>query len=306
MHEDKNGNRSEGLWAFTPLLDGVEQGRKILLLANLSARGIYLLQERPKHFQLLKEIENDQRTIEGVRWFARRMHEAFTWPMDLNEELEVAEGEAPLARKETENGFVDLYNQSFVSAWGVFESTLEQFLANWVGNAPYVEELDAVREAKHKAKKRSYYAQLDEDERLLETVQRLPWRKDLKGVARYEHVLQIFGLSGDIDEELRQNHSFYDAKPVRLQDTVEQGHYLRDVLVHRRGIIGRKTIAHCPCLRKDGQAVGDRVIFTGMGLEVYVRDLLRYLVLIAERVSKQLGIPMPDEDLSDVYARDWK
>ena len=74
-------------------------------------------------------------------------------------------------------------------------------------------------------------------------------------------------------------------------------------MVHRRGIIDRKTAEECP---STGYKAGEPVRFTEAGLQVFVRPILEYIGLVIGRVVDKLEVDHPELNLDYILTKDWK
>jgi hypothetical protein len=303
MESTQPQDPAETHWAFEPLTDGVRQIRQIMLTARLSARAIDLLQERPDHIRLLAQAEHattvflhhDPEALEVNRIFElnralkRLRASGGIWAevdLDLNERLEIAREDAESAKEESSKGFSSLYNQAFVTAWGTLEDTIRTFLAVWLENTPEARRKDKVAKLRIRL---GEYDPLDEKGKMLYIVELLFQEYGRKmGLSRYENLLDIFGLSGSYSE--------------RIKEVFFEGYHLRNVLVHRRGIVDLESSRHLP----SGYTVGEPVRFTEVGLQAHlIHGMLEYLSLISQRVAEQLEIKAPQLNLGYVLTKDW-
>ena len=305
MESNEHSEFSEhSAWAFEPLFDGLRQGRDLLLLARLSTRGIYQLEERYDHLQQLAEfsehfVYEDESFKTVMKTFTLGNNHYLRLPQDkLAIQLEHAADGAEAAREERARNYAGINNQTFVSAWGMLEDTIRVFLVKWLANRP-----DARRVATSNIDKvnLSEYDPLDEEGKLFFLVERLIQKGGRKGANRFENLLKPFGLSGRVDEDSKP--SVGDGKLYGRSQALFDGHCLRNVLVHRRGIIDRKTAEECP---STGYKAGEPVRFTEAGLQVFVRPILEYIGLVIGRVVDKLEVDHPELNLDYILTKDWK
>lgn len=196
---------------------------------------------------------------------------------DTRLRLEHAKEEAELAQKEIDTGFPLLHAQAVVSLWGSLEAFIRTFLAGWLKNEPSARQAEVIRKLRVRLWE---YETMDEDERCLHTIELLEQElgaSQRRGIERFETLLGVFGLSGDVDEETKKN--LYEMYNVR------------NVLVHRRGIADRRLTDACPWL---GVEVGDPVRVTHDALERYVESLNNYFVMLLLRIADHFGLPMQE------------
>ena len=74
-------------------------------------------------------------------------------------------------------------------------------------------------------------------------------------------------------------------------------------MVHRRGIIDRKTVEGCPSL---ACRLGERVQFTETGLLGFAVTIFEYIGLIAQRAVGNLGVERPEVCTDYILKNDWE
>lgn len=74
-------------------------------------------------------------------------------------------------------------------------------------------------------------------------------------------------------------------------------------MVHRRGIIDRKTVEDCPSI---ACRLGERVQFTETGLLGFAVTILEYTGLIVQRVVDNLGVERPEVCMDYILTNDWE
>ena len=98
-------------------------------------------------------------------------------------------------------------------------------------------------------------------------------QRDLKpprkfGIDRFEALLEIFGLSGPLDGNVRR-------ELMEMEN-------VRNVLLHRRGIADMKLLETCPWLTL---CVGDRVPIDEARLQRYAGAMFDYVSLLIKRIK---------------------
>ena len=74
-------------------------------------------------------------------------------------------------------------------------------------------------------------------------------------------------------------------------------------MVHRRGIIDRKTVEGCPSI---ACRLGERVQFTETGLLGIAVTVFEYIGLIAQRAVGNLGVERPEVCTDYILTNDWE
>ena len=93
-----------------------------------------------------------------------------------------------------------------------------------------------------------------------------------RGVARFESLLQPFGISGQV--------------PADVEKGLFELYHIRNVLVHRRGIADRKLVQACPSL---GLSVGDQVVVTPDVYARYNGCVAKYVLELVVRIAGRFG-----------------
>ena len=243
-------------WAldsFERLLDHIEEAAELL---HLSMRGVAVLRAMPKVVEALANAKPDD-PVDGH---------------DPQARLERAKSEASLAQREVENEFPLLHAQATVSLWGDLENSVRTFVAQWLRNAPEAKVVDAVSKLKVCL---GEYEAMDEEDRCYYITERLEQElesRNRRGVARFEALLQPFGLAGAVPEDTER--------------ILFELYHVRNVLVHRRGVADRKLVQACPWL---GLAPGDQVRVSHEQYARYHGAVAAYALELIVRVAGRFG-----------------
>jgi hypothetical protein len=197
---------------------------------------------------------------------------------DAAKRLEQVREEAKLARQEVDKGFPLLYSPTLVSLWSSLEDLMHTFLAAWVTHTPGAKQAEALQKLKVKL---SEYEALDEEEKgfyiveLLEREGRSPLKQ---GASRFEHLLDSFALAGAVDSDVRES-------------LFEMNH-IRNVLVHRRGVVDKRFVDACPHL---GFSIGDSVSVDRRSFDRYSNSVAKYVLQVFSRVRDCFDATAADE-----------
>ena len=233
--------------AFDSFLDHFDELRDVL---HLSIHGISLIRGTPNTIRVLAEIK---RNLDAE---------------DTQQSLKRAQAEAELAQQELDTGFPLLHAQGAISLWGALEALIQTFLAKWLANVPEAMNLKAIQELKVPL---GEWEALDKDERhdlIVDLLERGLNATFKHGISRFEAVLEIFGLSGGVDDDDRR--------------TLFELQQIRNVLVHRRGIVDRRLVTACPWL--DLQ-VGRRLTIDHKAYHRYANGVDGYTATLIKRVG---------------------
>lgn len=257
-------------WAIQPFRDFLNHTQEVVQLAHVSARGLAMLRGAPELMEAVQKAEADEIELsEGDRNISSE---------DAAKRLEQVREEAKLARQEVDKGFPLLYSPTLVSLWSSLEDLMHTFLAAWVTHTPGAKQAEALQKLKVKL---SEYEALDEEEKgfyiveLLEREGRSPLKQ---GASRFEHLLDSFDLAGAVDSDVRES-------------LFEMNH-IRNVLVHRRGVVDKRFVDACPHL---GFSIGDSVSVDRRSFDRYSNSVAKYVLQVFSRVRDCFDATAADE-----------
>ncbi|MFN8473933.1 MAG: hypothetical protein U0822_17210 [Anaerolineae bacterium] len=218
-------------WPVQPFRDCSGQLERLHNLLNLSITGISIFTVMPNALEALLRYEEALGKFEeeGYRETA-------------DQKVARVKVQAELAQREVSEGFPLLYAQYTIAIWSTLEATIRLFVARWLQNSEGAFDVEDVQKLRVKI---GEYARLEGEERFFYIVDKLEQELSApqkSGVNRFESLLGPFGLSGPIPDGVRRD--LFELNQVR------------NVLVHRSGIVDRKFTEACPNLQvKPGQLV---------------------------------------------------
>ena len=218
MHISKDDAKKEPLpdWGKLPLKRFLNHHHELEELLRVSLGGISSLRAMPRAVEFL------QRTSRGDS------------EPDFDDRLQQAKRDAEFAEREIERGFPILYAQSLLSLWSSVEHLIQSILANLICSEPVTLKLEPIL----KLKVRVGDILLQDDEaRALHIVGLLDREvagASRFGINRFESLLEPFGLSGAVPEEM--STCFYEM------------HQLRNLHAHRFGYADQRFRDACPWL----------------------------------------------------------
>jgi hypothetical protein len=193
-------------------------------------------------------------------------HGKNAWDEEL---LASARSEADLAEREIASGFPLLHEQAIVSLWAWTESMVKSLLTAWLLNRPEAYSLAQIQRLRVSI---GDYEPLDREERsffIIELLDRELNAPLKQGCTRFESLLTPFGLSGPVQEKLARD--MFELNQVR------------NLIVHRGGIVDRRFRANCPWL---GLRLGDRFLVTQKNSAAYFESVLLYHKTIRDRLDE--------------------
>lgn len=191
---------------------------------------------------------------------------------DEEKDIESATKNAKLAETEIQNEFPIAHAQAVVMLWAYLEATVGSFIAEWIASEPNAY---SVREIRRLKVELGDYIGLDDDQKHFYVYQLLEQNVAAGiryGVSRFESILAPFGLSGEVDEEVRKN--IYELGQIR------------NVLLHRGGLADARMVSNCPWL---GLNRGEAVKVTHKQYAKYRDAVIKYLCVILMRAVEALG-----------------
>ena len=254
-------------YAFNPLrrcLDSIFIANRLL---HLSLNGLQIISNRPQMVQRLIDL-------------TAAAGEEIT--DELKSDFQNATTDAAFTRNERDNDFPNLHAYTLVGQWGALEAGIEDMLVGILVNEPKVLEKDDFAKAKIPLSK---YEILDKEERmrfLLSDVQRGKSAGIAQGVNTFEDVLQIFDLSGWVEENVKTG--------------LWEMNHIRNVIVHRDSRADLRLIQACPSMNLK---VGDRVFITHERYGSYSNALIDYVRAVICRLGKRYDALPPKWALQD-------
>ncbi len=238
-------------WSLEPFERLMEHIERLDQLLDLSIGGISLIRELP---DLVDPVATtvDKYAGEGT--------------------LERTKKEAALADREVREGFPLLHAQATIAVWSSIESTVRLFLAQWLRNEKKAMDVDIVQKLKVRF---GEYERLSDEDRSFFIVDRIEQEVVApltNGINRFEALLEPFGLSGKVKDEVRR-------------DLFELSH-VRNALVHRYGVADKRLAEGCPWLKL---TVGDPLRVNHDQTRRYLRAAVQYNIELILRISEYFG-----------------
>jgi len=243
-------------WALQPFKDSLERLKEAQVILVLAVKGISGIRGVPKIIEVLAKVESGVGKLDDE---------------DIKR-LNLAKEEADLAQREVDKGFPLLHAQALISLWGILESLVHTFLANWLMHESTAKEIESVKKIKIKL---AEFEAMDSQERnyyIVQTLEQQLAASYKKGILRFETLLGIFGFGGGIDNQVKRDI-------LELQQ-------IRHVLVHRHGVIDKKLKETCPWLHLK---VGNKIRVTQKDMMRYSLAVDKYVAELVRRVALHFG-----------------
>jgi hypothetical protein len=159
---------------------------------------------------------------------------------------------------------------AIIGLWASLETGVRDAMLEWLRLQPDARARDEVAKVKVPL---AQFDAMSEDERLqyvLDQLEKNTTATLKAGVGRFESVLKIIGLGGDVDDETRR--------------TLLELSALRNVIAHRGGVIDQKFLTTCPFATRQ---LNERVRITELEKLAFVGAVVTYTLLIIERVRQR-------------------
>lgn len=246
-----------GDWATLPLhraLDAVDEIDRVL---HLSMRGIANVAASVPLVEALANL--DRVRGEGD-------------PVEAERKIATARREADFAEKEAARDFPVLHAHATVALWGVLEATVEDLVLAYLENDPSCLTHQSFAPVRIPL---AEFEQLEKPERLrlLLSEYKRNSKAELKlGIGRFETILEPVRLAGGMKEDLRRD--LYEHQQVR------------NVIVHRGGVVDRRLLLNCPWL---GFTAGTTIVVSHDMYRKYMRGVDVYFIELMVRMLVRDG-----------------
>jgi hypothetical protein len=173
-----------------------------------------------------------------------------------------------MAKREVDSDFPILHEQQTIFLWSSLESLIDDFLVAWLVNEPSAMQVEELKNIKITL---AEYEALQGTERyhyLLSELERAVRSPFKKGCDRFETVLDVFGLSGEVPSDVKRDL-------LELQSA-------RNVLLHRRGIIDRRFREVCPWVKDE---VGTKLVVSSKKFALFFNAVVDYVSIVLKRVN---------------------
>ena len=219
-------------------------------LLHLAMAGISSLTCSPRVVETLIKFDEDVR---------KSLHERA---------LPDAKKTAALAEREIAEGFPLLHAQALVTLWTALEEFIRTFLARSLENKPELLDQPPLADLRVSVGEFQRVSGYDRYLYLVELLDRSLNAPMKKGVNRFEALLEPFGLSGALNEQHKRD--LYELQQVR------------NLLVHRQGIVDRRFREGCPWLNVKE---GDLFRISHQGFTRYVDAAFHYAEVLWSRTD---------------------
>jgi len=195
---------------------------------------------------------------------------------DWTRRIEISKSNAQFAEEEISRSFPVLHANAAIAIWATLEVLVNDLVVGYLVAEPSLLQNDPLRKVKITV---SNFYSLDEQDRLKYVIDQHSRTFGIElrqGASRFESLLEIVGLQGPIDEEIRK--TLFELSEVR------------NVLVHRARIADRRLASACPWL---GLKAGDslqisheRYLSYTHAAHAYVHELMVRVLTVLECITR--------------------
>jgi hypothetical protein len=229
----------------------------------------------------IRRVQHLPRLAEAVAPFAKEFGDALP-EAEEEKHRQAVNRLAEKAEREVELGFPLLHAYMAVGYWSVLEVAVEDFLVAWLQHDRG--QLQREQLAKIKVPLGQFLV-LDEEERMRFIITELQHRIGsayARGLERFEATLNVFGFGGKVEDSYAR--SIFELGEIR------------NVIVHRGGIVDRKLADACPWLNLK---VGDPIVVTHEMYGSFLGAIDSYLAEILSRIKKRFAEPGAQDQSSE-------
>jgi hypothetical protein len=194
-----------------------------------------------------------------------------------------AKERADLALREVSSGFPVLHSQQVVFLWGAIEAVVEDTLVAWLKNEKFVGKEQGLRKIKVSVADFNAMSEIERNYHLVSEYRRELRPRHRSSIEVFESILHEFGLQGAMDPELKRGL-------IELE-------YVRNVLLHRRGIADSRFLEGCPWTTVK---IGAAIIPDEKSVGKYTDAVLDYCELLLGRIKRYFESKPTEPDTKSI------
>jgi len=187
------------------------------------------------------------------------------------------------AQKILDNKFPIIISQAVITLWTLIESTFRDFFASWLINIPQARQSAAIRKLKFSLGEYESFTDAEKYYYILDALEDSLGTKRCPGIARFEALFDLYNLSSKIEDKVKK--VLFELSQVR------------NVLVHRHGIVDSKIIGNCPWLNL---ALNEKLIIKEETYKKYNMVASYYILECGNRVRKYFGLDRYEEGVPPI------
>jgi len=243
-------------WAAVPFentLDYLDRENKRL---NISLVGLDAVNKMPFLIQVLKNTKTNKKEVE-----------------ELNRRLEVANKHAAIVETERKSGFHTLYSHGVVSMWVGLEALVGDIIIAFLVNKPELAKVKPFCDVKLTLGEYRTMSESELSHALFREIERETKAIFQSGINKFESILRTVGLDGKV--------------PSKRAKNLYELHNVRNVILHRAGIVDSRFRVNCPWRR---EKIGSRITVNAKDYKRYHDSAGAYLLELIQRTRVMCGL----------------
>ena len=244
-------------WARSTFGDFLDHTQMLGEVLELTISGIGMITATPQAVRALHYVSDSSESA---------------LPADVKSKIAAADERARLAKREVDSDFNIIHSQAVVTVWGALEDVVKTLVARWLINLPQTRLEPPWATFRVRV---GEYEQLDEEAKahyLVSLIEQNTAAQLKQGVARFECLLDAIGLSGPLDD--------------RIRDSIFEMQQVRNVIAHRRGIADGRFCRSCPHFQL---ASSQRLMVSHKMWHSYAEATHSYVLEIIYRTGEKFG-----------------
>lgn len=189
------------------------------------------------------------------------------------DELETAQKNAEITKKEIDEDFPILNGLAIIGIWAQLEVAVRDFVGAWILHNKSVLKQDAFQRLRVRVGEYDPLSRREKAQYLVQSLERDTASALKQGVGRFESLLEAIGLSGEVPEKLRKK--MFELNKVR------------NLIAHTSGVVDSDFKASCPWFHGK---IGERHRVSSNELTRYHMASIFYAMLIVVRTNFYYGV----------------
>ncbi len=176
------------------------------------------------------------------------------------------------AREEIQHGFSYLFGLAAIKLWSILENLIDQLVLQYLKEPLIHQDKELISKIKGPVVEFIKASADEQAEFLAGELKNLVKSALSIGVGKFESILKPLGLGGGVPDEVRK--AFVELVEVR------------NILVHRNGIVDKKFTKMCPWLSFE---LGDQIHLKPANFQIYKSTAIWYILELNARIEQCYG-----------------
>ncbi len=255
MNYSFTNGMSNYLEGVHPLPRASQEIAELDLFLDLALGGFAVAQTEPEAVQQHEEVN-------------RVLKRPPTSPEILERKIKVAKKRAEFAANKSEEGYTYLFGICIVRLWTILEAAIDDTALMEAGEIRPGHNAEMLRSLKGPLIEFIEATKENQGTYLLGALKENVKANLKPGLAKFEAILEPFGLGGAVDPDVRRTLLEFSA--------------VRNLIVHRNGKVDKQFLSTCPWLSIN---IGNKLVLTGELYHKYVSASMWYLLEVDYRLQ---------------------